>query len=157
MDIFYCVFKQWIMWIVAALVTVINGYVLLEFFSTEVKGLVFGILACSVIAAYAAFILYLISHGNSWFSRLCSERLGYTALWTNNQVTQNVACLSAYCRVSGQIGAFCCTLLGEREQDNIVNLWYTFGAMILLVNLFFSFTSNSFACIYILYFYFIFR
>lgn len=71
---------KWIMWIVAALVTVINGYVLLEFFSSEVKGMVFGILVCSVIVAYAAFILYLISHGHAWFSGLRSKRLGYTVL-----------------------------------------------------------------------------
>ena len=74
---------QWIMWIVAALVTVINGYVLLDYFSSEVKGLVFGILVCSVIFSYAAFILYLTSHGNAlpstWFSTLRSKRLGYTA------------------------------------------------------------------------------
>ncbi|KAL1804187.1 hypothetical protein ACET3Z_032834 [Daucus carota] len=58
-----------IMWIVAALVTAINGYVLVDFFSSEVKGLVFGTLVCSVIVAYAAFVLYLISYGNVWFSR----------------------------------------------------------------------------------------
>ncbi|KAL1821910.1 hypothetical protein ACET3Z_016779 [Daucus carota] len=76
-------FFEWIMWIVAALVTVINGYVLLDYFSSEVKGLVFGILVCSVIFSYAAFILYLTSHGNAlpstWFSTLRSKRLGYTA------------------------------------------------------------------------------
>ncbi|KAK1405746.1 Metal transporter Nramp2 [Heracleum sosnowskyi] len=76
-------FFEWIMWIVAALVTVINGYVLLDFFSSEVKGLVFGILVCCVIVAYAAFILYLISHGNAlpsaWFNGLRSKRLGYIA------------------------------------------------------------------------------
>ena len=63
------------MWIVAALVTAINGYVLVDFFSSEVKGLVFGTLVCSVIVAYAAFILYLISYGNAWFSRFGFKRL----------------------------------------------------------------------------------
>ncbi|KAK1403116.1 Natural resistance associated macrophage protein3 [Heracleum sosnowskyi] len=33
----------------------------------------------TMIVAYAAFILYLISHGNSWFSGLRTKRLGYTA------------------------------------------------------------------------------
>lgn len=79
MDIFYCFLMQWLMWIVATLVIVINGYVLLEFFSSEVEGLVFGILVCSAIVAYAAFILYLISYGNAWLSGLCSRRLDYTA------------------------------------------------------------------------------
>lgn len=72
---------QWIMWIVAALVIVINGYVLLDFFSSEVRGVVFEILVCTVIVAYAAFILYLTSHGNAlpstWFNGLRSKRIGY--------------------------------------------------------------------------------
>lgn len=62
-----------IVWSVAALVIMINGYVLLEFFFSQVNGLVFGILACIGVAAYVGFILFLISHGNAlpsnWFNR----------------------------------------------------------------------------------------
>lgn len=48
-------------WLVAALVIVINGYLLLEFFSSEVSGAVFTTVVCAITAAYVAFIIYLIS------------------------------------------------------------------------------------------------
>ncbi|KAI9106448.1 hypothetical protein K1719_021976 [Acacia pycnantha] len=48
-------------WTIAALIMVINGYLLLDFFVSEVKGLLFGFIVCSCTAAYAAFIVYLIS------------------------------------------------------------------------------------------------
>lgn len=51
-------------WTVAALVIVINGYVLLDFFISEVKGLLFGFIACIGALAYLAFIFYLISRGD---------------------------------------------------------------------------------------------
>ncbi|CAJ2635310.1 unnamed protein product [Trifolium pratense] len=47
-------------WCVAALVTVINGYLLMEFFSAEVNGILVGAIVCIVTAAYVAFIIYLI-------------------------------------------------------------------------------------------------
>ncbi|GAU12542.1 hypothetical protein TSUD_182560 [Trifolium subterraneum] len=47
-------------WCVAALVTVINGYLLMEFFSAEVNGIIVGAIVCLVTAAYVAFIIYLI-------------------------------------------------------------------------------------------------
>ncbi|KAK7406494.1 hypothetical protein VNO78_08121 [Psophocarpus tetragonolobus] len=50
-----------ISWLVAALVIVINGYLLLEFFSSEVNGAVFTAIVCVLTAAYVAFVLYLIS------------------------------------------------------------------------------------------------
>ncbi|WJX89553.1 Metal transporter Nramp3 [Trifolium repens] len=49
-----------ISWSVAALVTVINGYLLMEFFSAEVNGIMVGAIVCIVTAAYVAFIIYLI-------------------------------------------------------------------------------------------------
>lgn len=52
---------QIISWLVAALVIVINGYLLLEFFSSEVNGAVFATIVCVLTAAYVSFILYLIS------------------------------------------------------------------------------------------------
>ncbi|RDX89295.1 Metal transporter Nramp3, partial [Mucuna pruriens] len=48
-------------WLVAALVIVINGYLLLEFFSSEVNGLIFGAVVIAITAAYVAFLIYLIS------------------------------------------------------------------------------------------------
>ncbi|CAL5332503.1 unnamed protein product [Camellia sinensis] len=63
-----------VVWTIASLVIAINGYVLLDFFVSEVNGLLFGFLACMGTAAYVAFILYLISYGgglrSSWFSLL---------------------------------------------------------------------------------------
>ncbi|CAL5187834.1 unnamed protein product [Lathyrus oleraceus] len=50
-----------ISWLVAALVIVINGYLLLEFFSSEVNGAVITAVVSVITAAYVAFIIYLIS------------------------------------------------------------------------------------------------
>ncbi|WVZ09263.1 hypothetical protein V8G54_013793 [Vigna mungo] len=50
-----------ISWLVAALVIVINGYLLVEFFSSEVNGAVFSAIMFVLTAAYVAFVLYLIS------------------------------------------------------------------------------------------------
>ncbi|KOM32382.1 hypothetical protein LR48_Vigan01g193800 [Vigna angularis] len=47
-------------WLVAALVIVINGYLLMEFFSSEVNGPLFGAVVGAITAAYVAFLLYLI-------------------------------------------------------------------------------------------------
>ncbi|KAK1436638.1 hypothetical protein QVD17_02420 [Tagetes erecta] len=69
-----------IAWGVAALVMVINGYLLLDFFVAEVNGFWFGSLAITCTAAYVAFILYLINHGNrisfTWFNHIINK--GYT-------------------------------------------------------------------------------
>ncbi|KAA3461392.1 metal transporter Nramp3-like [Gossypium australe] len=50
-------------WIVAALVIVINGYLLLNFFSSEVSGLMFTSIVSAFTGAYLAFIIYLVSRG----------------------------------------------------------------------------------------------
>ncbi|PKI42609.1 metal transporter Nramp2-like [Punica granatum] len=57
-------------WAVAALVIVINGYLLLDFFISEVEGMLLGFLVFTGTAAYAAFMLYLISHSGtlSWLN-----------------------------------------------------------------------------------------
>ncbi|KAG5040375.1 hypothetical protein AAZX31_05G094200 [Glycine max] len=47
-------------WLVAALVIVINGYLLTEFFSSEVNGPMIGAVVGAITAAYVAFIIYLI-------------------------------------------------------------------------------------------------
>ncbi|KAI5581867.1 hypothetical protein BDE02_07G046400 [Populus trichocarpa] len=48
-------------WLVAALVMLINGYLLLDFFSNEVTGVVFTTVVCAFTGAYVTFIIYLIS------------------------------------------------------------------------------------------------
>ncbi|KAE9466079.1 hypothetical protein C3L33_02012, partial [Rhododendron williamsianum] len=60
---------QTVSWLVAALVIVINGYLLVEFFSSEVNGLLFTSVVAAFTAAYVAFIIYLISRGIT-FSKL---------------------------------------------------------------------------------------
>ncbi|KAL8117675.1 metal transporter Nramp3-like [Apium graveolens] len=50
-------------WLVAALVIVINGYLLLDFFSSEVKGLALTSTISVATAGYVAFIVYLVSRG----------------------------------------------------------------------------------------------
>ncbi|KAM7507154.1 hypothetical protein LguiA_017607 [Lonicera macranthoides] len=48
-------------WIVAALVIVINGYLLVDFFSSVVSGILFTCIVFVFTAAYVGFIVYLIS------------------------------------------------------------------------------------------------
>ncbi|KAL3505083.1 hypothetical protein ACH5RR_034924 [Cinchona calisaya] len=67
-------------WTVAALVILINGYVLLDFFKSEVKGLLVGLVVCSGALAYLAFILYLISHGGALPTNLFSHTSGFAQL-----------------------------------------------------------------------------
>lgn len=54
---------QVVSWLVAALVIVINGYLLLDFFSSEVKGLALTSTISVATAGYVAFIVYLVSRG----------------------------------------------------------------------------------------------
>ncbi|KHN45167.1 Metal transporter Nramp2 [Glycine soja] len=61
-------------WIVAGLIMIINGYLLLDFFVSEVNGILLGLLACSCTTAYIAFIVYLVSQSgilpSAWVNRL---------------------------------------------------------------------------------------
>ncbi|XP_057429763.1 metal transporter Nramp2-like [Lotus japonicus] len=61
-------------WTVAVLIIVINGYLLVDFFVSEVNGLLLGFVACSCTVAYVAFIVYLVSLSgalpSSWVNRL---------------------------------------------------------------------------------------
>lgn len=70
-----------IAWSVAALVMVINGYLLLDFFVSEVNGFLFGFLAITGTSAYVAFILYLINHGDclplTLFSNMVNKGYAY--------------------------------------------------------------------------------
>ncbi|VFR01470.1 unnamed protein product [Cuscuta campestris] len=51
-----------IVWSIAAMVILINGYVMLNFFFSHVHGLFLGSAVCMVALGYAAFISYLVSH-----------------------------------------------------------------------------------------------
>ncbi|CAK9143998.1 unnamed protein product [Ilex paraguariensis] len=63
-------------WLVAALVMVINGYLLLEFLSSEGSGLLFTSVVSAFTAAYAVFIIYLISRGST-FSNWIVQAKGF--------------------------------------------------------------------------------
>ncbi|XP_009620157.1 metal transporter Nramp2-like [Nicotiana tabacum] len=52
-------------WTVAALVIMINGYVMLSFFLSEVNGMLFGLVVCMGASAYVAFLVYLISQSHN--------------------------------------------------------------------------------------------
>ncbi|GAB2282667.1 Metal transporter Nramp3 [Dionaea muscipula] len=57
-------------WLVASLIMVINGYLLIDFFASEVKGVVIGATICVFTAGYVFFVLYLVSGTvkyPSWF------------------------------------------------------------------------------------------
>lgn len=93
---------QRIVWAVTALVIFINGYVLLEFFIAEVKGLVSGIMACIGALAYLAFILYLISHGGrlptNFFSQMRSNGFAQLKSWSHTPSSlEGNRTIDAYC------------------------------------------------------------
>ncbi|XP_031110215.1 metal transporter Nramp3-like [Ipomoea triloba] len=56
-----------ISWLVATLVIIINGYLLLDFFSSEVSGAVFTSAVFAFTAAYVAFIIYLVLRNIPFF------------------------------------------------------------------------------------------
>ncbi|EPS64159.1 hypothetical protein M569_10616, partial [Genlisea aurea] len=58
-------FLRRVAWAVAVLVIVINGYLLLNFFFSEVKGVLMGFGVCIGTAMYAAFLIYLVRHSNN--------------------------------------------------------------------------------------------
>lgn len=66
---------QIVAWLVAALVIVINGYLLLDFFSSEVSGIIFTTVVCAFTGAYLAFIVYLVY----WGFTLSARRLMLSA------------------------------------------------------------------------------
>ncbi|KAL6504601.1 Natural resistance-associated macrophage protein 2 [Orobanche hederae] len=69
-------------WTVAGLVMVINGYLFLDFFLSEVNGLLFGFVVSAGTAAYISFVIYLISRSNSelsnWLSQFVPKRFAYS-------------------------------------------------------------------------------
>ncbi|GAB4849022.1 Metal transporter Nramp3 [Ancistrocladus abbreviatus] len=61
-------------WLVTALIVVINGYLLIEFFSSEVSGALFGSVVGVLTSAYVIFILYLVSRSITFPSFLGSSK-----------------------------------------------------------------------------------
>ncbi|KAL4336569.1 hypothetical protein AHAS_Ahas12G0023300 [Arachis hypogaea] len=72
-------------WCVAVLVIMVYGYMLLGFFLSEVKGLLFGFLVCIGFVAWISFIAYLVKHGGALSSIMIRPPTsrGFT-LTTNN-------------------------------------------------------------------------
>ncbi|KAI4381233.1 hypothetical protein MLD38_007327 [Melastoma candidum] len=62
-------------WFVAALVIIINGYLLTDFFSNEVTGAVFGTFMLGFTAVYLAFIIYLILRAMGWRNNVQSMKV----------------------------------------------------------------------------------
>lgn len=56
---------QRVSWTIAVLVIVVYGYMLLDFFLSEVKGLLFGLLVFLGAAAWISFIVYLVKHSGA--------------------------------------------------------------------------------------------
>lgn len=54
---------QAVTWTVATLLITINGYLLMDFFSSEIRGPLSGSLLCVAVLIYASFVLYLILRG----------------------------------------------------------------------------------------------
>lgn len=61
-------------WLVAGLVILINGYLLLDFYTEEVRGVLFGSVACAFTFAYITFVSYLVLRGISVSNVLRSLR-----------------------------------------------------------------------------------
>ncbi|OWM80658.1 hypothetical protein CDL15_Pgr006688 [Punica granatum] len=68
---------QRVAWTVAAILIMINGYLLLDFFISEVKGLLVGFIVCAFTTAYVAFIVYLLQYGSvlssKWINSVSSK------------------------------------------------------------------------------------
>ena len=65
-----CFLLQILTWIIAAFLIAINGYLLLDFFSSSVHGLLLGSIVCAGLAVYVAFVIYLILYSTSVSARL---------------------------------------------------------------------------------------
>ncbi|KAI4387235.1 hypothetical protein MLD38_005080 [Melastoma candidum] len=62
-------------WLVAALVIIINGYLLMDFFSNEVTGAIFATFVLGFTAVYLAFIVYLILRAMGWRNNVQSNKV----------------------------------------------------------------------------------
>ncbi|XP_010936565.1 metal transporter Nramp2 [Elaeis guineensis] len=57
-------------WIVVAFLIIINGYLLLDFFTAEIRGALLESFVGAALVVYVAFVIYLILRGSALFSRL---------------------------------------------------------------------------------------
>ncbi|KAG2542628.1 hypothetical protein PVAP13_9NG650300 [Panicum virgatum] len=62
-----------ISWIVTVFLMLINGYLIVSFYITDIRGAVLRSSLCVVLVVYLAFITYLIVRNTSMYSRLCSS------------------------------------------------------------------------------------
>ncbi|KAJ3673932.1 hypothetical protein LUZ60_005924 [Juncus effusus] len=71
-------FTKVVSWVVAAFLIIINGYLLLSFFSEEVRGVLLSSTVCVALAVYVVFIIYLIFRNTAMYSkfsaRFCKNR-----------------------------------------------------------------------------------
>ncbi|KAJ8765532.1 hypothetical protein K2173_014654 [Erythroxylum novogranatense] len=61
-------------WLVAVLVIMINGYLMYDFFSNEVKGVMLSITICAFTGVYVAFVAYLVLKGITFSSLWCRRK-----------------------------------------------------------------------------------
>ncbi|XP_006651593.2 metal transporter Nramp6-like [Oryza brachyantha] len=50
-------------WIIASVPIIVNGYLLIDFFSSEMRGVLSGAVICVLVLGYTSFLLYLILRG----------------------------------------------------------------------------------------------
>lgn len=50
-------------WIIASVPIIANGYLLMDFFSSEMRGVLSGSVICVAVLVYASFLFYLIIRG----------------------------------------------------------------------------------------------
>ncbi|KNA20694.1 hypothetical protein SOVF_049680 [Spinacia oleracea] len=75
---------QRISWTVAALVIVINGYLLLDFVMSEVNGLLFGSIVCVATTAYVTFVVYLVTRDGALSSTWSTLISGKNSICAGN-------------------------------------------------------------------------
>lgn len=67
---------QAVTWTVATLLITINGYLLMDFFSSEIRGPLSGSLLCVAVLIYASFVLYLILRGTELSEKIAKAIRG---------------------------------------------------------------------------------
>lgn len=70
------VYMQAVTWTVATLLITINGYLLMDFFSSEIRGPLSGSLLCVAVLIYASFVLYLILRGTELSEKIAKAIRG---------------------------------------------------------------------------------
>ncbi|KAL6888290.1 hypothetical protein ACP4OV_009316 [Aristida adscensionis] len=68
-------------WIVASVPIIINSYLLFDFFTTEMGGLLYTSILCLGVVAYAMFILYLILRGSEFADRFTAAVQKNRFIW----------------------------------------------------------------------------